>query len=533
MAASWENDSALKAANEQVAAGQKSGNKDQVAAGTKAQDAALANHGIVVYRGGNTSQTPTSQSTGGAAPTTGSGSGSAGSGASGTEPTLSEKVAALDAQREAKIAKNKSKNSNPASAMYGNAAQIYSSAQQQQKQQIDYAVNQGVKELQRAEEDAQKQFQTQQNQVDIDEAKALDNQALYAEARGDRGGIGQAQYGQIQATAMTNRRAINTARTELATNTARQIADLRAQGEFQKADAILQLTQNYLSQLNEIQMWEAEYNLTVEQMNEQIRQWNESFAVEVANLTGTYNGQKTRAAREAEAEIALGMLQAGYTLSEEQLANLLSVYNISGATAESIRTEAQAAKDKEKDAELVNIALTYAQNGIDLTEAQWAALERAGHSRAQVEQIIQAAKDAKKPKAVGNPSGGLPVGEDTVGRYDEVQAAAQAITNEHDLSAFLVSMVNNGSISQDEGEYLFALYGGGLPEYPKLSERTWVVVDDGGTNWGWGIDNNAIVKDQFGTKYRLDDLYDKLVGEGMSKSDAKTYVINLQKRLGI
>jgi len=404
MAASWENDSALKAANEQVAAGQNSGNKDQVAAGTKAQDAALANHGIVVYRGGNTSQTPTSQSTGGAAPTTGSGSGSAGSGASGTEPTLSEKVAALDAQREAKIAKNKSKNSNPASAMYGNAAQIYSSAQQQQKQQIDYAVNQGVKELQRAEEDAQKQFQTQQNQVDIDEAKALDNQALYAEARGDRGGIGQAQYGQIQATAMTNRRAINTARTELATNTARQIADLRAQGEFQKADAILQLTQNYLSQLNEIQMWEAEYNLTVEQMNEQIRQWNESFAVEVANLTGTYNGQKTRAAREAEAEIALGMLQEGYTLSEEQLANLLSVYNISGATAESIRTEAQAAKDKEKDAELVNIALTYAQNGIDLTEAQWAALERAGHSRAQVEQIIQAAKDAKKPKSTTAPT---------------------------------------------------------------------------------------------------------------------------------
>lgn len=163
----------------------------------------------------------------------------------------------------------------------------------QQENKVDYAVNQGILELQRAEEDAQAQFQTQQNQVDADERKALDNQALYAEARGDRGGIGQAQYAQIQATAMTNRRAINSARTKLATDTARQIADLRAQGEFQKADALLELTQTYLSQLMDLEKWGAEFNLDVDKFNLQLDQWQAEFDMAVGEMLGYYNGQAT------------------------------------------------------------------------------------------------------------------------------------------------------------------------------------------------------------------------------------------------
>lgn len=173
-------------------------------------------------------------------------------------------------------------------------------AKQQQQNQIDYAVNQGVAELERAEEDAQEQFQTQQNQVSEDEAKALDNQALYAEARGDRGGIGQAQYGQIQAQAMQNRQAINTARTKLSTDTARAIADLRAQGEFQKADALLQLTQTYLSQLIQLQQWGAEYSLNVQQFNAQLQQWEKEFELSVGDLMGEYQGQPTWSAQQAE-----------------------------------------------------------------------------------------------------------------------------------------------------------------------------------------------------------------------------------------
>ena len=96
----------------------------------------------------------------------------------------------------------------------------------------DYAVNKGVNELTRNLQDNRALYQTQRNQVDRDEAKALDNQVLYAEARGDRGGIGMTQYGGIQNTAANSRQVINSAEVKLQTDTARQIADLRAQGEF-------------------------------------------------------------------------------------------------------------------------------------------------------------------------------------------------------------------------------------------------------------------------------------------------------------
>lgn len=201
------------------------------------------------------------------------------------------------------------------------------SAKAQQEGAIDYATNKGVADLERAEEDAQEQFQTQQNQVDIDEAKAKDNQALYAEARGDRGGIGQAQYGQIQATAMQNRRAINSARTKLSTDTARAVADLRAQGEFEKADALLQLTQTYLGQLVELQQWGAEYSLNVAQFNAQLYQWQTEFNMQ-AQQYNTSNEQwdkefkymVSQDERNRLAESGMAALSVGMRPSESQQA---------------------------------------------------------------------------------------------------------------------------------------------------------------------------------------------------------------------
>ena len=104
----------------------------------------------------------------------------------------------------------------------------------------------GINDLQRNLRDAKGMYQTQRNQVDADEAKALDNQVLYAEARGDRGGIGKAQYGGIQNTAANNRAAVNSAQVKLTNDTNRQIADLRAKGEFEKADKVLAISNKYL-----------------------------------------------------------------------------------------------------------------------------------------------------------------------------------------------------------------------------------------------------------------------------------------------
>lgn len=178
--------------------------------------------------------------------------------------------------------------------------QWYQSAQQQQQSAIDYATNQGILDLRRAQQDAEAQFQTQRNQIAIDEAKTKDNQALYAEARGDKGGIGAAQYDAIMNTAAQNRLQVNSAQTKLATDTSRQIADLRAQGEYEKADALLTLSQQYLSQLMSLEQWAAEYNLSVAQFNASLQQWQAEFDMKVADLLGSYNGQKTLSAKQFE-----------------------------------------------------------------------------------------------------------------------------------------------------------------------------------------------------------------------------------------
>lgn len=178
--------------------------------------------------------------------------------------------------------------------------QWYESAQQQQQNAIDFGTNQAILELLRNQQDSEAKFQAQRDQIAIDEAKAKDNQALYSESRGDKGGIGAAQYDAIMNTAAQNRLQVNSAQTKLATDTARQIADLRAQGEFEKADALLQLSQKYLSQLMSLEQWAAEYNLSVAQFNASLQQWQAEFDLSVAELLGSYNGRPTLGAQQFE-----------------------------------------------------------------------------------------------------------------------------------------------------------------------------------------------------------------------------------------
>lgn len=250
-------------------------------------------------------------------------------------------------------------------------------AREQAKLQADYATKTGIDELKRAEEDAQAQFQTQRNQIEASRAKASDNQVLYNERRGDRGGIGAAQYDSIANTAAQNQLAVNQAQVKLSTDTARQIADLRAQGEFQKADALLQLSQTYLQQLISIQQWGAEFNLSVDQFNKQLEQWNYEFELKVADLlgnyrgqptlaskqydfdreyktaglTGTFRGQQTLEAQAALAEAGIALAQAGIQPSTSQLEAMRDLYGYDGnAVSGLVQTAklAQQAKLKSK-----------------------------------------------------------------------------------------------------------------------------------------------------------------------------------------
>ena len=220
-------------------------------------------------------------------------------------------------------------------------------ARQQYNNQIDYSMDTAARDLNRALTDAQDAFRTQQDQITAEEMQARDNAALYAEARGDKGGIGQAQYNSIQNTAAQNRLQVRNAQTKLATDTSRQISDLRAQGEFERADKMLQLTQEYLSQLRQIEQYANDFNLSVDQINTAISEWEyeynqaaKQFAtnteLSLAQLTGAFsNGTPTYAAQqetnEQLASIAMSLIQAGVKptqLSPEQLGALASVYGM-------------------------------------------------------------------------------------------------------------------------------------------------------------------------------------------------------------
>ena len=224
-------------------------------------------------------------------------------------------------------------------------------AKQQTDATIDRAVDQQALDLQRALADAESQYATQQDAVTANEMAALDNAALYAEARGDRGGIGQGQYGSIQNTAAQNRLAVQQAQTKLSTDTMRQISDLRAQGEFDKADALLSLTQSYLSELSSIEKYAASHNLSVDQINTAIAEWEAEFAnsakqyqnsleMSMANMTGQFSdGTPTYEAQnrteQNTASLALTLIENGANpnqLSDAMKRALVSQYGMDAAS---------------------------------------------------------------------------------------------------------------------------------------------------------------------------------------------------------
>ena len=164
--------------------------------------------------------------------------------------------------------------------------QMTDNQRQQANQQIDYTVQQGVNELQRAMEDAAPQFQAQRDQIAAQERTARDNSALYSEMRGDRGGIGKAQYDAIANTAATNQLKVNQEQTKLSTDTARQIADLRARGEFDKADKMLEISQEYLGKLMQLKQWADEANISVDEFNIGVDQWEQEYNAKLQQTLG-------------------------------------------------------------------------------------------------------------------------------------------------------------------------------------------------------------------------------------------------------
>ncbi len=205
---------------------------------------------------------------------------------------------------------------NPSGSMKELLSSWSEAALRQKEAKIDEQTAESVAALGDALLEANERAQTERDRNEIDAARAKDNAALYAEARGDRGGIGQAQYSEIEAQRLRNRQAINTAQTTMAAQTARQIAALRAKGEFQKADALLDVTQKYLSQLLTLEKWSANWENTQAQLRRSVEQWERSYAQTIA-------GAEHTASRERQSQLAASgdaLLKAGVMPSAEQLA---------------------------------------------------------------------------------------------------------------------------------------------------------------------------------------------------------------------
>ena len=113
----------------------------------------------------------------------------------------------------------------------------------------------------------------------------------------------------------------------------------------------------------------------------------------------------------------------------------------------------------------------------------------------------------------------------------DIKKQAAAFTDNEQLRDYLNKMAAAGFIDTTTATDWYDVYA--TPDQVALNNRDWAVESKGGINWFNGVDNNAKVKDQYGNVYKLGDLVDEMVAAGISKKDAKAYVIKLQDSLGI
>jgi hypothetical protein len=107
--------------------------------------------------------------------------------------------------------------------------------------------------------------------------------------------------------------------------------------------------------------------------------------------------------------------------------------------------------------------------------------------------------------------------------------ALEAYNNggETEYYKYLDSLPSNIDVEEIDAYVMGDGDSAGYGQLP-YSQRTYTVTDDGGTNWFWGVDNNAKVKDQYGNEFTLEQLkeFDKELAKELSKKEytkGKTY----------
>jgi murein DD-endopeptidase MepM/ murein hydrolase activator NlpD len=189
-------------------------------------------------------------------------------------------------------------------------------------------------------------------------------------------------------------------------------------------------------------------------------------------------------------------------------------------------------------------------------------LATAGISSSDAQAIVnKVAANEKKSTSSGNTTGKgayivdsqgnvTPVGNPAVTEVpDEIKTKCAGFESNTALASYLDGLEASGKITEEQADQLYAEYSDSNEKYIQndngnytttasykdmmASTSGWSVVDDGGVNWLWGVDRDAVVKAPNGEKIRLSNLIGILEGEGMSKSEAKKLIKKLQKNLGI
>ena len=225
-------------------------------------------------------------------------------------------------------------------AVNNTAVREYDAAAKSVEQAMDASTKAAVAEVEAATAEANEEYQAQRDAVAIQAANDADNSALYSELRGDRGGIGKAQYDSIKNTAAKNQAEINRAQTAMARAAAVEIAGLQAKGEYEKAEKLLDLAQERLSALMKMEQWAAEYAADEREFQEKLRQWQAEYELSAAKVTGvTASGEPTADTTARLAALGEAMLKKGLMPSTSQLSAM-------GMTAAQAREYINAMKAK-------------------------------------------------------------------------------------------------------------------------------------------------------------------------------------------
>jgi hypothetical protein len=130
-------------------------------------------------------------------------------------------------------------------------AEQYENYAKQQQNSIDYSTNKNINSAVRDYEDAVSDYRTNTQDLTTSMYQNMDNQALVSRANGQYGGMATASVGAVQSEYQAQRQALARQQQQLATDTLREVEDLRTQGEFDKADALLAANQQKFQALYE------------------------------------------------------------------------------------------------------------------------------------------------------------------------------------------------------------------------------------------------------------------------------------------